>query len=259
MNKCKKIGRLLVAHAAGELSLSESECVAAHLGRCGSCRVEAAKINDLLGKAEELREEGLAIEDVIDWDEAAYGVVRSLSLGTSRVDESQARMRRKSMVLTFSFTVVFAVGVGIGYLLFNSRASGPPRTIERVIPSRSMVVVERTFARQSVLRYFKDIQLVFGDLMGRCGRGGDTVGAVDMDRIRGLLLRTNFLLTDVDDPQLLGTKPILEKIQWLLYDLLAQDSRLNCEQIQTLRSTFNDERLLLKIRLLEREIKSYEV
>jgi hypothetical protein len=80
-----------------------------------------------------------------------------------------------------------------------------------------------------------------------------------MHRVRALLGKSRYFKRSLDDPQLMSSKQLLEKIEWLLYEILMSDDETSCQQLQRLQEYIKRERLLLKIRLVGKELSLSEV
>jgi hypothetical protein len=81
----------------------------------------------------------------------------------------------------------------------------------------------------------------------------------NIERIKLLLTKSRYFNQNLNNPQLLSTQILLEKIEWLLFELLMIDGEVSCEKLQRLQKFIQKERLLFKIRLIEKELFLSEV
>jgi hypothetical protein len=84
---------------------------------------------------------------------------------------------------------------------------------------------------------------------------------VDIRRVRTLLGKSRYFRENLDNPQLLSSKPLLKKIEWLLYEILMTniEEDISCKKLQQLQDYIKQERLLFKIRLVGKELTLSEV
>jgi hypothetical protein len=110
-------------------------------------------------------------------------------------------------------------------------------------------------------RYFQKTQLLLTDLMRQCEEDGTaswTTG-LNRERARTLLNKNRYFNQDLSNPQLLSTRQLLKKIEWLLYEMLTLDEEASCDQLYRLQDYIRQERLLLKLRLVGKDISYNEV
>jgi hypothetical protein len=72
-----------------------------------------------------------------------------------------------------------------------------------------------------------------------------------------LLLKKKYFQQNLPAVEWLKVRNVSERIDWLNYEILQLEDRQLCSQINRLQRIMENERLLLKIRLLERDI-SYQ-
>ena len=158
---------------------------------------------------------------------------------------------------------IFLLGIWLGYLFFHVTPTGPVGTSVPTSSKSSLDRLENTLARKEVASYFDQTQLVLTDLMKQCRTDGSfsLQNQVDMRRVRTLLEKSRYFREDLDNPQLLSSKPLLKKIEWLLYEILMTniEEDISCKKLQQLQDYIKQEQLLLKIRLVGKELQLSEV
>jgi hypothetical protein len=77
---------------------------------------------------------------------------------------------------------------------------------------------------------------------------------LNRDRVKLLLNRSKYFTRDLDNPRLMSSRNLLKKIEWLLYEILSLNDAVSCRQLQQIQDYIRQERLLLKIRLIGKDI-----
>lgn len=271
-HKCKDIKPLLADFASGQLLPAVSRHLEEHLPTCQNCREEYALIQQLNRETRRLDEECNSVMASIDWKETARTIT-----GNIPFDEAP-RQSKKSWFdfdwsrISFSWKLavpamagIFLLGIWLGYLFFHVTPANPPGPITPVLSTSRLSLdrLEKTLARKEVASYFDQTQLVLTDLMKQCRTDGSfsLQNQVDMRRVRTLLEKSRYFKENLDNPQLMSSKPLLKKIEWLLYEILMTDIEkdISCKKLQQLQDYIKQERLLLKIRLVGKDLQLNEV
>ncbi len=266
MNTCKQIRENLTAYICGELSLQETQWIAEHLETCGACRDEYNELAQLLGSIDESDRETEELMDRMDWGGMASeiaGRVRAEAETQKHLavvnggNESHVRKGGWKIVAP-AMTAVFFLGLFLGYLLFYSPGVNPvTQTNGPVTDDVSLARLELALNQKEVLDYLKQTQLMLTDIMNEepVGANHAMISQPDLgsERARGLLEKNRYVSQNLDRSQLGSAQNVLEKTRFLLTEIVMMD-RLTPEQLQLLRDYVRQERLFLKIRLVEKEL-----
>ncbi len=275
--RCKDIRPQLLDYACSEISQADAVSVEQHLASCPLCQTEYQEYQLLFQSTAELNKETQAVMDSIDWEQNAIDIAR-----TARVSHATRTSRQRDNVpgrfpLTFGFNLfnrrlvvpaavaalffVLGIGIWLGYLLFHTPPTPGPGILPMLPQQASLERLETTLAKKELAGYLSGAQLVITDLMQQCTPGeGETVRAGWNRRgVSELLSKSRYLNRDLDDPQLLTSRELLKKIEWLLYEILTSDDRMSCEELKHLQDYIRKEKLLLKIRLVDKDITFNEV
>lgn len=275
-HKCKDINPLLTDYALGQLFSADSQRIEEHLLTCRSCREEYTLMQKLNRETRRLDEDCNAVMAAIDWEETARTIASNISF-----EEAPRKSKRpwfdfnwSGVSFSWKFAVpamagIFLLGIWLGYLFFHVTPTDTSVPSIRSLPEKdvpaasSLDRLENTLARKEVVSYFDQTQLVLTDLMKQCNTDGSfsLQNQVDIRRVRTLLGRSRYFRENLDNPQLLTSKPLLKKIEWLLYEILMTgiDEDTSCQKLQQLQDYIKQERLLLKIRLVGKELTLSEV
>ena len=152
-----------------------------------------------------------------------------------------------------------AAVAGLG-LFFLGRSTAPvvPAPPEPQGLASAMAHVQSGLAREEAVSYLQQSQLMFVDLLKDCP--GEELAAMDLHRYsrkaKELLLRKKYIEQNLPPVEWLRMRQVSERIDWLNYEILQLSAQMLCGQIQRLQRLLENERLLLKIRLLERELSA---
>lgn len=270
--QCKDINLLLVDYASRQALPADIQRIEEHLPTCQNCREEYQLMQQLNRETHRLDEECNVVMGSIDWEETAHNIT-----GNIPFEEAPGKSKKPWFVfnlsaISFSWKLavpamagIFLLGIWLGYLFFHVTPTGPsvPFT-PGLSPSKSPLDrLENTLARKEVASYFDQTQLVLTDLMKQCSTDGSfsLQNQVDIRRVRTLLGKSQYFRENLDKPQLLSSKPLLKKIEWLLYEILMTDIEedSSCKKLQQLQNYIKQERLLFKIRLVGKELTLSEV
>jgi hypothetical protein len=269
--KCKDINPLLVDYASGQLLPVDIQRIEEHLPTCQNCREEYTLIQQLKRETHRLDEACNAVMTSIDWEETAYTITGNIPFKRTAPRKSRKPWFAFNLsAISFSWklavpaiTGIFLLGIWLGYLLFHVTPIDTSWTSVPTTSKSSLDRLENTLARKEVVSYFDQTQLVLTDLMKQCSTDGSfsLQNQVDIRRVRTLLGKSRYFKENLDNPQLLSSKPLLKKIEWLLYEILMTDIEedISCKKLQQLQNYIKQERLLLKMRLVGKELTLSEV
>ncbi len=272
MNQCKKIKEIMVEYLSGELiqtgdpeSGPRFAAMEAHVGTCPRCRKEYAVLQKIYGVTRDINAAAESSMETVDWNANAERIGHSV------------RFKRPARTREFSFNPfrfnwapavpamagVFVLGILLGYLLFYNPVQ-PDSLLSRgtsVSPDATLARLETTLAKREMRGYFQQTQLLLTDLMRQCDENGDASWNTGVNRrqVRMLLNKNRYFHQDLSNPQFLSTRRLLKTIEWLLYEMVTLDDGASCEQLQRLQEFIRKERLLLKLRLVGKDISYKEV
>jgi len=260
--KDKKMKSVLVDYALNGLPGREMQRTAVHLETCRDCREEYRLM-------QRFDKESLGLEDAcnlemqaINWEETAQTISSAIPFKHYK----PAASRGTSFLFNWKLAApvlagVLLLGIWLGYLFFHVSPQPPLLPAKEASPGVSLDRLENTLAKKEVVHYFKQSQLVLTDLMKHCDVDGSFPwkNQLDIKRVRALLSKNRYFSRNLNHPELLGSKKLLKKIEWLLYEILMSDDNTSCQQLQRLQDYIKQERLLLKIRLVGKELSLDEV
>ncbi|MCX6579935.1 MAG: zf-HC2 domain-containing protein [Candidatus Aminicenantes bacterium] len=270
--KCKEIKKIMMDYLSGELAGADprSKVMENHLHTCSRCSREYAILKEIYSETRRVGDAAEAVMETIDWEENALDISRGI-----RIDESRQRVRARRPSWGFSLPTlgwklavpamagVFILGICLGYLLFYHAPQRPLALEEIFKPGDEGLIsrLETTLTRREMQGYFLQTQLLLTDLMRQCDEDGAAAwsGGASRQRVRELLNKNRYFNQDLSNPELLSARRLLKKIEWLLYEMVELDEKGSCKELQRLQDYIRKERLLLKLRLVDKDISYKEV
>lgn len=256
MKPCRDVLPLLEWLAADELEDDQRQLAEAHLGECPGCRKALADWQSLLTAAARPAAEVNAELQAIDWDAVTARILAG-------VEARPAPGRRPTPMFHFAFlaaaaVLIVMVGLGVYFWTRSGRASflldGSSR-LSASVASR----LQSGLAREEVISYLQQSQLMLTDLLHDCA--SDEVAPWEVRlysrKAKELLLKKKYFQQNLTAMEWIKVRNVSERIDWLNYEILQLEDRQLCSQINRLQRIMENEKLLLKIRLLERDL-SYQ-
>ncbi len=247
MVNCKDIREIISTAAAGEASAEEEATLKRHIEVCDNCRKEYSIAADLCSMTAISVSEADVIAENIDFADVMRQEIRK-----SRFSESRRSFFKNLFAMNLKpvpgFAMVFAVGILTGYILFTgSTGITPVSGVEpRALP---VAKVEALHARQQVVSFLKESQMILTDMM----RDGEYSDA-GVKKAGYLLRKSRYFKGSLNSVELMSSRKLLEKISWFLYEISAMERDNYIKEMNRLQLLLEKERLLMKIRLVEKEL-----
>jgi hypothetical protein len=261
MKECKKVKRLLVAFLSDELGMDESRIVKAHIKKCHSCQTEYLQIQKTFGGIGYLMEECNQAVKAEKWERVAPGPDKTPILSKPKGRTHSLFFFPGWKASSFALASVFIMGLMVGYFIFHSSESPETQLKGSITNGLALNRIEATLSRKQALDFFKQTQLLLTGVMEQCHiRSGTPLNPnFSVKQIRILLKKNRYFTQDLNSPELMSSKNLLNRIEFVLYEMLTMDEQITCEDLHRLQQLIQHERLLLKIRLIEKELTTYEV
>ncbi len=241
--------------AFGALEGREREATERHAGSCARCRSE---LESLLALREELR------ADPVRGAEPALPLPMLVARVEARIGEGLARPRAAgSWRLGVALPAAAAI---VTIALFAPRiasrfapAPAPPVVEEApVVSPDALARLERNVAREQAARYLNDAGDVLVTVAAapvECDRRNERVDVEQASaRSRELLARRALLLES--GPQAVArARPVLDDVEQALREVASLESCVRRKDVERLRQDVERRQLLLRIRLMTRELE----
>ena len=254
MNACREFRRDLEWLAADELAGPRRQALEAHLGSCPACRRELEAWRALLADAAIPAAETEAAVAAVDWPALSARILAA----AERRRSTARRSAPAASPAWLAAAAALAAVIGLG-LFFLGRVTAPvPAAPGSEGVAAAVLHLQSGLAREEAVSYLQQSQLMFADLLKDCP--GREMAAMELRlysrKAKELLLQKKFIEQSLPPVEWLKVRPVSERIDWLNYEILQLGEHDLCGQIRRLQRLLESERLLLKIRLLERELSS---
>ena len=252
MKACRKFRPWLEWLAADEIDDRQRARVEAHLDDCPDCRQELADWRSLLAGVAE-PPAGLSAElRAIDWD----GVSERIMAGIERRSApGQSRAVFSLPILAVAATLIVLVGLGAFFWTRAGVRRGAGESPAR-LSLTDATHLRSGLAREEMISYLQQSQLMLTDLLQDCA--GDDTPAWEINlysrQAKELLVKKKYFQQNLPAADWLKVRNISERIDWLNYEILQLQGDQFCGQVGRLQRIMERENILLKLRLLEKDL-----
>ncbi len=264
MKACRDILPLLEWLAADELEDDRRRRAETHLRACPACRRELARWRSLLVAAARPAAAAAAELQAVDWD----AVTAKILAGAGA---RPAPGRRTAPMFSFAFlaaaaALIAVVGLGLFFWTRAGRTTLPlggsgPRSgdLQSRLSAADVARLQSGLAREEVVSYLQQSQWMLTNLLNDCAGEDAAPWEIRLysQKAKELLLKKKYFQQNLPAREWLQVRNVSERIDWLNYEILQLEERQLCRQINRLQRVMENEKLLLKIRLLERDL-SYQ-
>lgn len=268
MRECKKYEKDLVAFLCGELQEDERERFASHIEKCAHCNRELQNIKEIIESADSLKPDIEKAMASVDW-EVLPSKIAETSFKEPPYSPRKGWLER---FLGFLFQPklrpVYAgilLGVLIGslatFMIFRFPFPKARRGEEFFIPQDFLERVELEMARRETLDYLDKSQYLLLDFVQSSPERGREFWRNEFvsEKARDLLSKKKYINPQLNKFQMAKAKEICDQIGFLFYELTQISDQLRAEDLKRIQRLIEEKQLLLKIKLLKRELQESEV
>jgi hypothetical protein len=265
MSDCRHVRENFVAFLSGELAEAEKEKVARHLETCPRCRQERNEFAQIFQTAASLNPEIERSLAAVDWEAQADKVVAA-AWREEALPRPEAK-RKRFWLFAPGLRPVLAglvMGVMIGalamFLVFKGNIL-PKKGGERLFaPGDFLDRLDVEIARRETLDYLEKSQYVLLELAQSPSTDGTSrLSEAAVRQTQELLSKKKLLNPQLEKVQMAKAKDICDQIELLFYDLAQVSENLTPAQRQEIQRLIEEKNLLLKIKLLRKELQKSEV
>jgi len=267
MSDCRSFQNDLAAYLSGDLSGDSERGIKEHLAMCPKCKNEFDHIEKILEGAGALHEDIRKVMDTIDWD-ALSGQI------TQTVFEKERGARRESKVRSFwrplfqprwrplyaGVAAGLILGVVLTLVLIKPGAYRPAGGAKYYASNEFIDQVELQMAKRDTLDYLERSEyLILDFIQSSPGKAQFLQKDQAALQAKDLLSRKRYINQQFDRIQMAKAKEICNQIDLLFLELSQISAELTAEEIAKIQSLVEQKQLLLKIKLLKKEIEKSEV
>lgn len=267
MKDCQKIRKDLVAFLYGELDQDDQVRIKAHLDVCSLCRDEARELGFVQKESESLIPELSDAMSSVDWETLPGKIADEVLRQDSAPDSSRLKKARFSYFQP-KWRPVYAgllSGIIIGslatYLVLRSPNLQVARAPDLIFTSDILEKAELEVARRDTLEYLEKSQYLLLDFVqSSSGEFAEMwKDEVAIQKARELLSKKKFIDPQLDKFQMVKAKKICDQIEYLFYELTQISENLQPEDLERMQDLIQERQLMLKIKLVKKELKNSEV
>lgn len=268
MKTCRSIKRNIVAFLSGELGEQERAAVQVHLSSCSVCRTEMEEVAKIFGRAKLARKDMEDVMESIDWDRLPQKIAAHVLDERRKPGRTILKQRSRFFLLRPAFRPLLAglfAGVLLGSLVtfLMLRLPGEHRVKNPGFFTNPAVFdrVELEMARRETLDYLDQSQILLLDFIQASSRqpAREGAGHLSVQRARNLLAKKKYIDPQLEKFRMAKAKAICDQIEILFYELALLRDRMTKEEFQTLQSVIRKRQLLLKIKIVKKELEQSEV
>jgi len=265
MNDCRRIQKWLAALAAGEADGGDGAALERHLERCPECRRSREEIRRIVEGAGRVREDLAAAMAEVDWDANAERIADAAFAGPRPAPAARPAPGRALFILRFRPAMAgLLAGIVLGaagtYLAL-SRRPGLPMAGTKVVASRDFIDrVEYQMTRRDTLDYLDKSQYLLLDFVQAApGRARLLDQGPGAGPVRDMLSRKRLINSQLDSVRMAKAREICDQIETLFLELSAASGELSEAEASRIKDYIEQKQLLLKIKLLKKELQDSEV
>ncbi len=266
--KCKKINRELVAFVYGELDKSTMEEVRSHLESCPHCQDELRGIKALVRSADALNDDVEEAMASVDWDALPDQISKDVFDTRSSHPRQVPRRSLLGALALSGLKPVYAallVGLVLGSLatliLMRTSFVRGSRGEGFFVSQEFLDRVELEMARRDTLDYLEKSQYVLLDFVQASPERAPRSWRSELvsQAAEDLLAKKKYINPQLDKFHMAKAKEICDQIEFLFFELTQVSDQLSEEELLNIQNLIEEKQLLLKIKLLKKDLEESEV
>lgn len=266
MNDCRAVREAIAAAVWGSDPCSEA-AIREHTDRCDNCRRELDEAVAVLSGARAVREEIDAALTEIDWNALSERIADAAFAPKPAVRREPRRTSRIAALFQPRWRPVFAgllagigLGAGVTYMLVRPSAGPTPAAPIYAASGEFIDRVELAMARRDTIDYLEKSEYIILDLVqSSAERAASGAPGASADRARDLLSKKRYFNPGLNDVRMAKARELCNQIEILFFELSQLSETLSDRETAEFRKFAEDKQLLLKIRLLKKELRESEI
>jgi hypothetical protein len=268
MNDCKKINRNLVAFLYGECGEHDKKQVEAHLKTCRKCQKELLEMEEVYKAADSLNADMGKAAESVDWVNLPSRIADIVFEEKPTRDRKKRRAGLWPFLFQPRFRLAYAgllLGVIVGavatFLIFRTpsiRVAGGGKIIA---PQGFYDMMDLEMARRETIDYLDRSEYLLLDFVQSSPEeSAEYWQSNDATlRARDLLSKKRYIDPQLDKIKLAKAKLICDQIELLFFELTQISSELSVEELENIKRFIKERQILLKIKLVRKELQKSEV
>ena len=268
MSACRSIQNDLAAYLSGDLSGDSALSVKEHLAMCPKCKNEFENIQKILDGADSLHDDIRKVMATIDWDalpgritRAVFEKEESLRPETKARNFWQAVFQPRWRPVYAGVAAGLVLGVFLTLFFLKPGALRTPAAGSKYYASNEFIDrVEYQMAKRETLDYLERSEyLILDFIQSPPGKAQLLQKDQPAQKAKDLLSKKRYINQQLDRFQMAKAKEICNQIEFLFLELSQISDELTADEIEKIQKLVDQKQLLLKIKLLKKEIEKSEV
>ncbi len=267
MNTCDEYQKELAAFLYGELSPRQSRDLESHLKSCPACGRELNSIKKVFNGADTLNPEMEAAMHRVDWDALSEGIVghawkrRPHGAGEYGIGIRRFRFRPHLRPVFAGLSVGIILGAALTFLIL--RPSRPTRLVshEVIVTPEALESMDREVVRRAALDYLDRSQYLLLDLVQASPDNAAQFWRSEFAarQARDLLFKKKTIDQQLDSYRMAKAKALCDQIELLFLELSQVSQEISTAELEKLQNLVQERRLVMKIKLVKKELQESEV
>ena len=268
MNDCKRTTRNLVAFLYGELDEIGKKHVETHLETCQECKDELLRLEEISNVADSLKADMEKAFVSVDWE----NLPSRIADGVFDKKPTRERQPRRAGLWPFLFQpryrLAYAglllgiiVGAVVTFLIFRSPPLQFAEDGKIIVPLGFYDMMELEMARRETIDFLDSSAYLLLDFVQSSPEKSAEFWQSDFvsQRAKDLLSKKKYIDPQLDKIKLAKAKVICDQIELLFFELMQISEELSAEELGKIQRLIEERQLLLKIKLVRKELQKNEV
>lgn len=246
------------------MSERDRENIKRHLDSCPACAKEFKALEGILENADSLGREMKSVLAGIDWDAQAEKIVSAV--WDEKVRPQIEPRRERVWLFGPRFKPVLAgvllgimVGAAAMFVVYRSGVLEKPPAEAFFASNEFLGRIDQEFARREILDYLDKSQYVLLELAQTQTESGDCrLSKAAARETRELLSKKKYLNPQLEKARMAKAKAICDQIEMLFFELAQVSESLTPAQCRGIQNMIEEKNILLKIKLLKKELQESE-
>ena len=268
MKDCKKFRGSLAAYLCEDLHADERRLLEQHLETCPACQQESIQMQKVLEEADSLRADIQTAMASVDWRTLPDRISDKVFSETAPPARLSRMARLWGYIIQPRLRPVYAalfigviLGAALTVVVFRSPQSSDLAGYELIVPQKVLEAMDIEMARRETLDYLEKSQYLLLDFVQSSPEYSRRSWQKQFtsERAKELLSKKKYLNQQLNKFQMAKAKAICDQIEFLFFELTQISDELSSAEIERIQKLIDERQLLLKIKLIQKEIEESEV